>query len=472
MERLSDGTPFMTLMPKDPTVMLDFADPTTAPPFGARTFWLKQCDFTSLDPAIAHALAFFSSYRGMWEENKIRDVAEAETMLASLLPSGGSTHEVRTDLLPNRRFSGDGFLSPARYFTLCRANGVDGGTMRREITAYHDPLMTGSLYISDTTESDVMNNGLGSDESQHGVYRSQPSLLVSIPPFTAIQHEWLGSGTRRWETAELVLPMRITQQSFERVVDLRMPEVATWFTHNLSRLRWVTGDGSYQRAFPRKAALDEFAELLPSLMVQRLGGGNGATRIAGQWLRAIGADALVFPSARSDSALEIHEGDVRSFYGWNLVDYRGALPPRLQTIDLTRNWISRVADEVDQRPLPIHARMALLQESDGSAKHSWSWMNVEESNAATHLLATAHHLYKWARGGISDDQRKQLYVWLGATVNAEALSHRCGLFIRALLGDPKLRCKLIESESGEMHLLNTFDRMDSKLTAGWAGRLG
>jgi hypothetical protein len=50
-------------------------------------------------------------------------------------------------------------------------------------------------------------------------------------------------------------------------------------------------------------------------MAQYHGGGNGANRIAGQWLRSLGADALIFPSARSNSWVETADEAVTDFYG-------------------------------------------------------------------------------------------------------------------------------------------------------------
>src|SRR6266545_6635975 len=71
---------------------------------------------------------------------------------------------------------------------------------------------------------------------------------------------------------------------------------------------------------------------------------------------------------------------VKDFYGWNLVDYRGALQARLQTFDMTSTWITQVSNEIDEMPLPHQADGFLERETEGRARGSWSWRNIEESN--------------------------------------------------------------------------------------------
>jgi hypothetical protein len=66
-----------------------------------------------------------------------------------MLAEFGAEHEVQTDTLPNRRFSGDGLLSRSRYYSLCQPDGTDGGTIRREVAAYHDPITRAPIKIED-----------------------------------------------------------------------------------------------------------------------------------------------------------------------------------------------------------------------------------------------------------------------------------------------------------------------------------
>ena len=147
-----------------------------------------------------------------------------------------------------------------------------------------------------------------------------PACVVLIPPQTRSAFPSFSDVASGTDPIAVALPVRVQQATFERLVDLRLPHVALWFARNLTRLRWLTSSGERQPAFPGKGSVNEFVQLLPSLMVQAQGGGNGASRIAGQWLRTLGADGLIFPSARSDCRVEIEQGHLLESYGWNLVD--------------------------------------------------------------------------------------------------------------------------------------------------------
>ncbi len=149
---------------------------------------------------------------------------------------------------------------------------------------------------------------------------------------------------------------------------------------------------------PLKPPLDCFVDLLPSLLIQDLGGGNGTTRIAGQWLRSLGTEALVFPSARSDSFVEVQGRKVIDSYGWNVVDYREARPSRMRSFDLTAEWLQGIAGEIDEAPLAIYADVRLQTVNQGSRKGSWMVQNLEEMLSAHRKLVSAVSLYKWAWG--------------------------------------------------------------------------
>ena len=469
-----DPPPYMSFESKDTTAPPRFVESAEAPPYQSQDLLLKQCDLQGLDPAAQQALMLFSSMTQIWEGNRSDHIREAEQTLASL-SSGGGKYKVRSEMRPNRRFAGDGYLSEARYFSLCRDNGLDGGTMLLELTAYHDPITDGPAEIHDLTEtSQSAGDPLLEPTSSH---EGPQGILVSIPPYTATRHGWLHDAVKRWETTTVFLPVRITRERFNRLIDLRDPRVAFWFTYELTRLRWITGDGSEARAFANKEPLDEFADLLPSLMVQYHGGGNGATRIAGQWLRLLGADGLVFPSARSDSWVEVDHEAVRESHGWNLVDYRGADPARTQTFDMTPAWITQVSNEIDEMPLPHQADVFLEQEIRGRSRGSWSWRNIAESNLAARLLGSALYLYEWAWDGVTGERRRELGLLLGGTDRARNLAETSAWFTQALLGDERVRRHITESltetltpeQAQLLDLTETFRRMDARLAAGRTG---
>ena len=273
-------------------------------------------------------LATFASFGDQWQRERSSVETRADSTLRNLL---GSDHgyEVMTETARNRRFSGDGSLRRKKYFSVCEAGSDDDqGTMLRELLSYDDPSKHGAAEVTETA-------------GNPGEMEIALSRYACEPPISSNRHLQRGEQLRKFPRPSYRIPIRVLDEQFERVIDLRRPATAEWFTSNLTRLRWLTGDKE-QLAFPRKAPLEGFHELLPSLVTQARGGGYGATRIAGAWLRVLGADALVFPSARSDSMLEADHGETLKFRGWSLVDFRGEPPPRALTVDFTSEW-SRVA---------------------------------------------------------------------------------------------------------------------------------
>lgn len=472
----TDIPPTMSFQSKDPDQPLRFVSPLTPPPLERKRLILKQTGPGRLDENGERAATLLSVWFDTWKDNKARDMEDARTTLDSLSP--GSGYEVITEGRPNRRFSGDGLLSASRYFSVCgSSDGQDSGTMLRELTAYHDPWTKGVADIGELTDNQAEGVSASDVQMPSDATANERGIVISIPPFTATEYEWLRSAAMRWEPARIVLPVNVSEITFEKVVDLRVPRVATWFTQNLTRLQWLTGDSSAEPAFRNKAPLDNFQELLPTLVVQIHGGGNGATRIAGQWLRSLGADALVYPSARSDARVTVSDGEVTSFYGWCLVDYRGADPARVQTFDLTPRWSQAVATEIDQPPLPVYTDIALESEADGHGSGSWTLRNIEQANEAIRSLASALHLYAWANREVSAEQQQILGAMLGGADRAEVMRARAGWFWGALLGDGKARQALLDlsvqwpaDRARIVDLAGTFSRMDKRMAAGKRGQ--
>jgi len=139
----------------------------------------------------------------------------------------------------------------------------------------------------------------------------------------------------------------LVQITFERLIDLRMPNTRHWFVKEFTRLTTTIPKEDTRLkeselsipVFPIAGPLDDFKDLLPTLLDQDQGGGRGATQAAGVWLRRLGAEALIFPSARADISVLISHGELKDWYGWNLVDYRGAPPPAFSGfIDVSPEW--------------------------------------------------------------------------------------------------------------------------------------
>jgi hypothetical protein len=166
-----------------------------------------------------------------------------------------------------------------------------------------------------------------------------------------------------------------------------------------------------------------------------------------------------------------------AFHGWNLVDYRSAEPARLQTFDLWPQWPDRVSHDIDKPPLPIFADARLYSLSSGNSSGSWSWTGLEEANHAARLLGSALHLYKFAMPNASEEERTELGLMLGVTNTVEALSETSGWFVRAMLGDERVRRAWLDSAADEtgrpgcpsIDFNEVFRRMDARTAAAKTG---
>lgn len=457
---------FLHLSAKDSVPQLRCAPPATPPPFSSTTLVLKQVDPQRLGELGRAALTLFSSFWQEWERTKEEIAKKTEQELRASL--GRRSWDVEASTSADRRFSGDGHLARGRYYSVCHeANGFDGGTMVRELTAYHDPLSSGILDIHDV--QDEMKTDSDPSRSRDN---DPPLYLLQIPGFSRDLHPWLTPFNQGHDTVQVVLEAAVTEARFERLIDLRIPTVAEWFTQNLTRLRWLSRDGEKTAAFPNKPPLDRFVDLLPSLLTQSLGGGGASSLIAGQWLRCLGADGLVFPSARSDASLTITGDRVEQFRGWNLIDFRDSPTIQISSFDLTAGWIRHVAAEVDHAPHPIYSGVSVGEVTSPGHVGSWSVRGLELCNAAFRTFRSALSLYRWAvGGGLAPATQRALTRGLAGSGSAESLMEHSGAFIRALFGDDEHRRWLVDAfanlspeDRTHVDLSAAFRGMDRKLT--------
>ena len=314
-------------------------NPTTSVPFESKTLVLKQVSVANLEEIERRTLAFYfpGYHQGAGFENA--DLADS----SPLRPFQDAKFSVIRDKNQSRRYAGDYSLPRSSYFTVCRtSSGDDGGLLLRELGAYAKPHVSGMVVVLDTTdpteEVAPLRAMLKSGKSALFLFPQEPRHFPS--PFRKL----VGGQAQGHAQITAVIPTQILQVKFDQLIDLRTPSTRRWFTTELTRL---TNDGVPARngttvtlrAFPLAAPLERFEDLLPTLLTQALGGGRGVTDIAGRWLRQIGADGLIFPSARADVSVTYSNGILNSWYGWNLVDYRSAPPPKIAAIiDLSTTW--------------------------------------------------------------------------------------------------------------------------------------
>lgn len=247
-----------------------------------------------------------------------------------------------------RRFSGDilsihgprgSDLPRKRYFAVCEPKRTDDGLLRNELGAYLNDNEAGQLLLVDQ---------LKEEEAHFFGIAHQDNGILCILSEVAVSHfcEFVFQANMpSWERKRVIcalqsdgpttvsLPTKISRLSVCKCIDLRLPITRQWF---FDRYRQgVEGwpgyglDAADVKGEPLKKEgklTCGFHQMLLALMDQVIGGGI-ASQVIGADLWRLGAEALVYPSARSDTFVIMQNEEMTDWYGWNLVDYRGTETP-------------------------------------------------------------------------------------------------------------------------------------------------
>jgi hypothetical protein len=264
--------------------------------------------------------------------------------------------EVDTDTHQPRRFAGP-YLSRGRYFSVSSdSDGNDYNTLTHELRSYRDAVRSGMI--------EVIDFGIGSLTLGIGTrayaFDRRPEIGVLVHRPDRMPNEFAGLVAQRFDTDGNSIwmfrfPYSVMKVTIDKVVDLRLPATQARFCEHFSKpqpdegIIWPQEDAdvptqhralmipstiaaSRFRIYEGRAPIPkDFYHMLPTLMNPDVGGGlassTGSTvQAIGTWMRHNLVSALVYPSARADVFTDIEDGELRSFGGWNLVDYRGADP--------------------------------------------------------------------------------------------------------------------------------------------------
>ena len=274
-----------------------------------------------------------------------------------------------------RRYAGDRNFSRGRYFTVCDdQNGDDSQTLCREIFAYIDSSVPGRAYIGDAWDTQLYQ-ALGGDKLPDELRNCLYVMLLE--PFNKSEQadyhraynpvlECLSSphGLKL-----LPIPVRWYDVEIPQVLDMRRPEVQEWLFQFFR-----AGDGAIL-VKPGKPA-NSFYEMLPA-MYHPYRGGSGVTAGIGSWLRTMGVNGLVFPSARSNAMIKVDpNGKLIGTHGWNLLLYSDSRPDHQVHAD-AKPWYSFESLGYD-REIGIHI-----------ASSSWRITGVEDGYNITRDLILA-----------------------------------------------------------------------------------
>lgn len=230
----------------------------------------------------------------------------------------------------SRRFAGAHNLPRQRYSALHSDSGPDG-TLERELFEYTEPNVPGEVFVGSTSDAELMSAGaaLGLPDAAAG---RDGIFVFLIPPiedaerhvyrkvYGPIFEQAYGpyvDGNPAWDSLAInFIPVQSETIDAPRVLDLRQRDAQDWFSRFFRR-----GDGA---VFEKTLGpdIDSFRDMLPAIVYPEFGG-SGFTKSVGTWMRTVGIDGLVYPSARSDAAvLYDAEGNLATWHGWNFVDYR------------------------------------------------------------------------------------------------------------------------------------------------------
>lgn len=248
-----------------------------------------------------------------------------------------------------RRFAGYN-LPRRRYFTLCKdAAGNDHQTLSHELRAYRDPVEMGMVEVIDLAGG---CNLFIKDVQVPLVPQTAVAVLIHEPEKLPPEFHVLDFTRLPGLTAEEMFlyrfPYTVSRHQVPRTIDLRFPDVREWFyvtfriPSDLSDSQPVPTIPSVSPTIARSCFRFEdgiapvpnsFWDMLPTLINPDLGGGSTADTgsvllMIGHWMRQHDIAALVFPSARCDSAVVFEGSEMSGWQGWNLVDFRASPPFR------------------------------------------------------------------------------------------------------------------------------------------------
>ena len=280
---------------------------------------------------------------------------------------------------PNRRFAGGPDLPRGRYYTVARdPAGDDDSTLAAEMSGYRSVRRSALCAAIDSFAPSCISHLCEHRPSVILAFLGDPELIgpasadlverLDYPPITTLFP--IGPLS---PIVALCVEIRCitTSATISDVLDLRTVAAQEWFFERFALSR----DGPFL-AFEEDQPTD-FTDMLPWLLTMELGGG-GFTEAVGDMLRRHGVNALIYPSARTDSyAMQVHRQPDRHG-GWCLVDYRGAPTPS-----------RRVFDATSQTPFPFaHAGRIRYWPDPGRDQGSWAVEDVRshyQTRAQTEL---------------------------------------------------------------------------------------
>jgi hypothetical protein len=273
-----------------------------------------------------------------------------------------------------RRFAGDSSLPRSRYWVVEDSRpDRDRNHLLNELFAYASPWVTVPVRMLDTRlDRREVKNWLETTRSTIDC----ESLLQLIPPHFPGRLP-LSLGIDGGDFTLMKYPVRRLKAAVDGVLDLRQPAAQDWLIAFLCR-RATTFAGAVKRLTRAKQKDMLWLVALRLLLAQDLGGGQLAPQAIGYELRRLGAAGLVFPSARSDSQVQMRDGQMLEYRGFNFVDYRRTRPSARSAPDAWMWGFPKYPDAV---------RFLTTESRRGAA--SWAVRGLQQINGERYQRSAA-----------------------------------------------------------------------------------
>lgn len=271
---------------------------------------IKQVDYLSLG---ADTKARFDSAFPLFNSSVKFDDTSFQITAYGLLANPGNRL---------RRFSNPDGLPAGRYFALARTpDGDDGGLLCHELLAYSNPRSGLFVRLYDSRVHKTECAPFRSHLTKIGCSPGQPFLVFSTGNIVGVDPD----GTIVLDrNVSNIIPYRLAQASIANTLDLRSPDVQSWF-YNTFYNKEVMAQLECQDdlRFYLARHINDFEELLPTLM-HFYPGGSFFHVAVGAWLSSANVSALIYPSARANVVCVVRGRAVVDHYGWNMVIYDGS----------------------------------------------------------------------------------------------------------------------------------------------------
>ena len=305
--------------------------------------------------------------------------------------------EWNKNIMPtSRRFAGDISLPRGRYFTLAMdGSGYDNENLVGELYAYaaHSGVVDRPGYFEfwDFTipeQREAALNLLSPKIKQtFKPLISSPILLIGLLPVNGHLHSFAEKYISEVEPLWLCCPFVIQQRRVRNVIDLRVPVVANAFCKIITQ----------ECLSPYRKGLDSFYDLLPTILDQELGGGQGFCSAAGICLRQSGIGGLIYPSARTDVYVKVQNGKVMDSGGWIYVEYDGSAPANLTAVVDFAPWRTSIVKAVEGPNTvanKIYKSVKIEYIKEGNEQGSWSVQGLAICQEAFFYLYLVKELIK------------------------------------------------------------------------------